>query len=111
MSIHFAAAKSSKVAKTSSPSARALVSRAQAKVANDNADFSAEFSEKSAQNELVLRAALKHFAAHGLGAAKVARAQAEKAFFQGDRETYDWWVGITRTLDRRLAASLSGQGK
>lgn len=107
MSIHFAAAKTSRVARASSPNARVLVLRAQAKVANDNADFSA----KSAQSELVLRAALKHFAAHGLGAAKVARAQAEKAFFHGDRDTYDWWVGITRALDRRLAASVSGQNK
>lgn len=105
MSIHFAPAKSTAIAPVISPNARVLFVRARAKAANDNADF----STKSAHGERVLRAALRHFADHGLGAAKVARAQAEKAFFQGDRETYDWWVGITRTLDRRLAEELSGR--
>jgi hypothetical protein len=54
-------------------------------------------------HDQVLRAALRHFAQHGLSAAKTARAQAEAAFFAGDRQAYDWWLGITRTLDRRLA--------
>jgi hypothetical protein len=54
--------------------------------------------------EAVLRASLKHFARYGLGAAENARSQAEKAFFAGDREGYDWWLGICRTLDRRLAS-------
>jgi hypothetical protein len=54
--------------------------------------------------EAVLRASLKHFARYGLGAAENARNQAEKAFFAGDREGYDWWLGICRTLDRRLAS-------
>ena len=57
-----------------------------------------------APSEEVLRAALRHFADHGLGAARAARINAEKAFFDGDRAGYDWWLGITRTLDRRLAA-------
>lgn len=105
MSIHFAAAKSAGLAPVSYPNAKVLTIRARRKVANDNVDF----SERSKQNELVLRAALRHFAEHGMGAAKVARAQAERAFFQGDRGTYDWWLDITRTLDRRLAASVSGQ--
>jgi hypothetical protein len=103
MSIHFAAAKSAGLAPASSPNAQVLVAQARARVANDNADF----NEKSEQNELVLRAALRHFATHGLGAAKVAQAQAEKAFHLGDQETYEWWLGITRTLDRRLAAKVS----
>jgi len=105
MSIHFAAAKSANITNARSGNVRILVARAQKRVANDNADF----SERSHNNDQVMRAALRHFAAHGLGAAKVARAQAEKAFFKGDRDTYDWWVDITRTLDRRLAASVSGQ--
>lgn len=105
MSIHFAAAKSVNHASARSSNVRILVARAQRRVANDNADF----SERSLNNDQVMRAALRHFAEHGLGAAKVARAQAEKAFFKGDRDTYDWWVDITRTLDRRLAASVSGQ--
>jgi hypothetical protein len=54
----------------------------------------------------MLHAALRHFAAHGLGAAREARRQAESAFFAGDRQTYDWWLGVCRTLDRRLAAQL-----
>lgn len=55
-------------------------------------------------SDQTLQAALRYFAEHGLGAARAARAQAEKAFFLGDRQAYDWWIGITRTLDRRLAA-------
>ena len=51
----------------------------------------------------MLRAALRHFADHGLGAARAAREQAEQAFFAGDRQSYDWWLGVTRALDRRLA--------
>ncbi|KEO91771.1 hypothetical protein EH31_03615 [Erythrobacter longus] len=105
MSIHFAAAKPAGLTATSSPGAKILVARAQKRVANDNADF----AERSQNNDRVMRAALRHFATHGMGAAKVAREQAEKAFFKGDRDTYDWWVDITRTLDRRVAASVSGQ--
>lgn len=78
-----------------------MLAQVQGIVANDNG------ADRQAADK-VLRAALHHFAQHGLGAAKVARAQAEKAFFDGDRETYDWWLGITRTLDRRLAESVSG---
>lgn len=107
MSIHFAAAKSSALASASSPNAKALLTQAREQVSNDNVDF----SEQSEHAELILRAALQHFAEHGLGAATVARAQAEKAFFDGDRETYDWWLGITKTLDRRLASGVSGQSE
>ena len=63
-----------------------------------------------AANDQMLRAALRHFAEHGLGAAREARAQAEKAFFEGDRQAYAWWLGITRTLDRRLAAEAARLG-
>lgn len=54
----------------------------------------------------MLHAALRHFARHGLGAAREARREAERAFFAGDRERYDWWLGICRTLDARIARSL-----
>ena len=30
----------------------------------------------------------------------------EQAFFAGDRESYQWWLGVCRTLDKRLAARL-----
>ena len=66
--------------------------------ANDNGE--AEVSDR------LLHAALRHFAQHGLGAAREARDQAEKAFFAGDRTAYDWWIAICRTLDRRIAAQL-----
>lgn len=93
MTVHFAAARST----ARSPIARALARRACGRAANDNGD--ADGAE-----DLMLHAALRHFAAHGLGAARAARAQAETAFFAGDRQAYDWWLGICRTLDRRLAA-------
>ena len=66
--------------------------------ANDNGDLP--------DSDLLLHAALRHFAEHGISAARAARAQAEAAFFTGDRAGYDWWLAICRTLDRRLAAQL-----
>lgn len=63
--------------------------------ANDNA--------RDRGNDKMLRAALLHFAAHGLGAAEAARANAENAFFAGDRSQFRWWLGICRILDRRMA--------
>lgn len=63
--------------------------------ANDNA--------RTPNDDRMLRAALHHFAAHGLGAAEAARENAEHAFFAGDREQYRWWLGICRMLDRRMA--------
>lgn len=60
----------------------------------------------AAQLDTMLHAALQQFAQHGIGAATHARNQAERAFFAGDRETYQWWLEICRTLDRRLAESL-----
>jgi hypothetical protein len=59
----------------------------------------------------LLRAALRHFAAHGLGAAEHARAEGERAFFAGDREAYHHWMSICRALDRRLADSARRQRK
>jgi len=79
----------------------------EARAANDN-DFAAVHYGtpclgKSAPPEHLLRAALRYFSEHGLGAARAARKQAECAFFNGDRAGYDHWLAITRTLDRRLA--------
>lgn len=95
MSIRFAAPAIPGHFPACSPIARALVARAVERVANDNGNH--------VPDEKLLRAALRHFGEHGLGAARAAREQAEKAFFEGDRQAYDWWLGITRTLDRRLA--------
>ena len=59
--------------------------------------------------DALLRAALRLFAEHGLGAAHRAQSQAEEAFFAGERERYRWWLAMTRTLDRQLAVELSGR--
>lgn len=99
MSIHFAAANVPGRAPACLPIVRALAARARERVANDNF----EDCETRAANDHMLHAALRHFAQHGLGAAREARAHAERAFFAGDRQGYDWWLGITRALDRRLA--------
>lgn len=61
------------------------------------------------ESDLLLHAALRHFAVHGISAARAARAQAEAAFFAGDRAGYDWWLAICRTLDRRLAARIDDE--
>ncbi len=55
---------------------------------------------------LLLRAALRHFAAHGLGAAADARNRALAAARAGDHAAYCWWLGLCAKLDRRMAASL-----
>lgn len=99
MPIHFAAARP--------PLARLVGKRFGARVvgraANDNqvrGDF---------RHSAELRAALKHFAEHGLGAARVAQANAERAFFRGDRSEYQHWLGICRTLDKRVAGALAAR--
>ena len=56
--------------------------------------------------DALLHAALRHFAQHGLAAAQRARKQAEAAFFADDRQSYQWWLEICRTLDRRMAAEI-----
>lgn len=103
MTIHFAPATTGSVAARRAPAcqpiARALASRAMERVANDNGPL----TKGQALGDQVLRAALRHFAQHGLGAAKAACAEAEAAMLAGDKQAYDWWLGITRTLDRRLA--------
>ena len=61
------------------------------------------------QSEILLREALLHFARSGLGAADGAREQAEAAFFAGDRERYDHWLGICRLLDARMARAIEAR--
>lgn len=95
MSIRFAAPHIPGRLPAPSPLARALARRSIERAANDNGDIAGHDKE--------LRAALRLFADHGLGAARAAREEAERAFFSGDRQGYDWWLGVTRTLDRRLA--------
>ena len=57
----------------------------------------------------LLRAALKHFAEHGLAAAERARDNAEQAFFAGDREQYQYWLEVCRALDRRMANAVAAR--
>jgi len=99
MTIHIAAVSTA----SCSPIAPALIERAVELVANDN-------DAASPSTDQALHAALRHFSEHGLGAAREARTKAEEAFFAGDLEAYDWWLEITRTLDRRLAANLQTGG-
>ncbi|MEM6493833.1 MAG: hypothetical protein AAF650_05585 [Pseudomonadota bacterium] len=102
--IHFAPATNGPHAAARAPLrrslARALGQRAVHRVANDTGVS----AEAKAHHDAALRAALRHFAEHGLSAARRAREEAEAAFFAGDRPAYDWWLSVTRTLDRRLAA-------
>lgn len=95
MTIHFAAATSRTGSRLHPAEARSLRRHA----ANDNGE--------EAGQEAILHAALRQFARHGIGAAAHARQQAEHAFFAGDRETYRWWLGVCRTLDKRMAANLA----
>lgn len=98
MTVHFAAARNA----NTSPVARVLTRRPIARVANDNG----RLSHGLGRDNPLMQAALRHFAEHGLSAAEEAKKSAEKAFFAGDREAYDWWVGICRTIDKRLAAEI-----
>ena len=61
------------------------------------------------RGDALLRAALRLFADHGLGAGHRAQTEAEAAFFSGNRERYRWLLAVTRTLDRKLAVELAGR--
>ena len=71
--------------------------------ANDNAPA---MPGQDFGRRLLLREALRHFAAHGAGAAERARSNAEQAFFAGDRTGYLHWLEICRALDRRLVDAI-----
>lgn len=60
-------------------------------------------------SDAMLHAALRHFAQHGLAAARHARKQAESAKVSGDEQDYIWWRDICRALDRRMARALDQQ--
>lgn len=94
MSIRFAAPPQAMIVRLRGARARAAIARP----SNDN--------QPGASAEAMLRASLRHFAEHGLAAAAHARAKAESAWFAGDRDGYRWWLGICRTLDRRMAREL-----
>jgi len=56
----------------------------------------------------LLRAALEHFAAHGLAAAGTALDLAEAAGAAGDTAGQHHWTAVGRMLDRRLAQRRRG---
>ncbi len=110
MALRFAPAARPGRSPVCAPVAKALAGRAIERVANDNHGKGGALPVGHSSNDHLLRAALRHFGQHGIGAARDARERAEKAFFDGDRPTYDWWLGVTRTLDRRLADGVTGFG-
>ena len=95
MTLRFAAARPTAL---TYPFARTHVVRIAVHPANDNGD--------EGQRDAVLRAALKHFASLGLAAAADARDKARTAYYAGQRDDYRHWLGICRTLDRRMAVAL-----
>lgn len=97
MTIHFAAARDA----AKSPVARALQRQERRPAQNDN--------NVDDGHDLMLHAALRHFAEFGLGAPEQARERARAAFFAGDRKSYDWWREICRLLDQRLALNLNAE--
>ena len=70
---------------------------------NDNGDAGDPGDER------MLWEALRHFAEHGLQAAKQAAESAEAARESGDTEGFKWWLSICRKLDRPMGESLARQ--
>jgi len=68
--------------------------------ANDN-------GHEAANDDAVLSEALRHFAAHGVCAARHAGDRALLAHRSGDAKEFDWWLSVCRMLDRRLANAVS----
>jgi len=61
-----------------------------------------------APSDVMLQAALRHFARYGLASAQHAETQASASLRSGDSDGYHQWLGICRVLDRRRAARLDG---
>jgi hypothetical protein len=95
MSIHFVAASVGPTT-TSERFRRASMPMS---AANDN--------HEGIGGEVLLRAALRHFAEHGLSAASRARKNAESAFFDGRSDDYRWWMAICAALDRRMPSAVA----
>lgn len=92
MPVHFAAARST----ATSPVTRVLSKPAVPQAANDSlADGTGDSN---------LRAALLHFAEHGLGAASAAHERARDAFALGNPAAGREWAAICAAFDRRLAS-------
>lgn len=78
---------------------RGLVARAERQAANDNQSVAAITFDP------LLTDALRHFAAHGVGAVDAAVAAAAQAQACGDGHEKDRWLAITQMFDRRRAAA------
>jgi len=100
MPVHFAAACSNQISKVG----RLRPLRTPLDAANDNGSA---MGGNTLGGERLLKAALRHFAEHGLSAAERARENAETAFFAGNREEYRWWMAICTALDRRMSAAVA----
>ena len=96
MTVRFAAARSA----ARSPLARVFARREVASHANDNGSID------PASDLSALEPALRHFAQHGLNAARAAQAAAELALSDGNGAAFDGWLEICRTFDRRMASRL-----
>jgi len=83
---------------------RGLVTRVLVLAANDN-DGSADETPAAGAFDPVLIEALRHFARHGLDAARVAHAEAVHAAHEGNDAGTERWIAITGMFDRRLAAT------
>ena len=103
MTIRYAAARSAAAPITLS---RAALGRISIAPANDNA---APLLRDGVQRDAVLRAALMHFAEHGLRAAEDAGTRAATALAAGDAAEYAKWLEICRALDARRARVLTSQ--
>lgn len=94
MSIFFSAASTP----GGSAIARALTAGVPLRAANDN-------SHEGESGEELLHSALRHFAEHGMSAARLARENAEAAMRSGEENECRHWLGICRALDRRMGAT------
>lgn len=83
---------------------RGLLTRVRVMAANDNAGEAADEAEAGSFDP-VLVAALRHFARHGLDAARVAHAEAGRFAREGNAPVAAEWLAITGMFDRRLAAT------
>jgi len=97
MTIHFSAA----VHRARTRITWARAARLPLRASNDNA--------LPADPDLMLRAALHMFAAHGLGAAGVAAERATSAWRTGNERATRHWLAVCRTLDRPLATRTARQ--
>ena len=62
-------------------------------------------------HDTLLVSTLRHFAAHGLGAAHEARRLAQEADRQHDDDRYRHWLAVCRQLDHRMAARIEASGR